>query len=135
MPDFVLDTGILIRHLRQRRGFTVLLERLAHEGELIIASFTRLEIIRGMRDHERERTMLLLDSLVTHPLDVPTADLAGELLRRQLARGKTIAGPDAVIGATAVVRNAALATTNPAHFPFEGVRVYSVDEQGAMRST
>lgn len=133
MAAFVLDTGVLIRHLRRRHGFKALMERLAQEGDLIVASFTRLEIVRGMRDHERERTMLLLNGLVTHPLDIPTADLAGELIRLQLARKKTIAGPDAVVGATALIRDAILVTTNPAHFPFEGLRVHKVDEQGTIQ--
>lgn len=134
MPAFVLDTGILIRHLRRRRGFRALMERLAREGDLIIASFTRLEVIRGMRNHERDQTMLLLNSLVSHALDIPTADLAGEFIRTQLARKKTIAGPDAVVGATAIINNAVLITTNPVHFALEGLNVYAVDEEGAVRS-
>ncbi len=108
------------------------MERLAHEGDLIVASFTRLEVIRGMREHERERTMLLLNSLLTHPLDVPTADRAGELMREQLARRKTIAGSDAVIAATAFICNAALVTINPAHFPSPGLKLYTVDERARI---
>ncbi len=130
MAAFVLDTGILIRHLRRRPGFKALMERLAQEGDLVIASFTRLEIIRGMRNHERERTLLLLNSLLTHPLDIPTTDRAGELIREQLARRTTIAGPDAIIAATAFIREAAVVTTNPRHFPFAGLKVYRVDEHG-----
>jgi predicted nucleic acid-binding protein len=132
MAAFVLDTGILIRHLRRRQGFKELLERLAREGDLVIASFTRLEIVRGMRDHERERTLRLLDSLITHPLDIPTADRAGELIRQQLTRRMTIAGPDAVIAATAFIRDAAVVTANPRHFPFAGLKVHRVDEHGAL---
>ena len=95
--------------------------------------FRSLEIIRGMRERERDRTLLLLNSLVTHPLDIPTADHAGELIREQLVRQKTIAGPDAVIAATALIRGAALVTTNPRHSPFPDLKVYKVDEHGMMR--
>ncbi len=132
MPGFVLDTGILIRHLRDRPGFKALLKRLAEEGDLIIASFTRLEIVRGMKDHERDRTFLLLNSLVTHPLDAATADRAGMLIRAELAHRRTVAGPDAVIAATALMAGATLVTTNPRHFSFPGSKVHGVGEQGVM---
>jgi predicted nucleic acid-binding protein len=93
MADYLLDTGILIRHLRNRPGYRELMYRLAQEGRLYIASFTRLEIVRGMRDHEREATFALLDALRTHPLDAPTADLAGEMIRAWQRKGITLSGP------------------------------------------
>lgn len=130
MPGFVLDTGIVIRHLRDRPGFKMLLRRLVEEGDLIIASFTRLEIVRGMRDHERERTFMLLNSLVTHPLDAATADRAGMLIRSELAHRRTLAGPDAVIAATALTANATLITTNPRHFSLPGLTLQAVDGRG-----
>jgi predicted nucleic acid-binding protein len=102
------------------------------EGDLIIASFTRLEVLQGMRSHERGRTLALLNALVTHPLDVPTTDRAAALIREQLGQRKTIAGPDAVIAATALVRDVALVTLNPRHFPFAGLTVQPVDERGAL---
>ena len=132
MAGFVLDTGILIRQLRDRPGFKALLKGLTEEGDLIIASFTRLEIIRGMKDHERERTFLLLNSLVIYPLDAATADRVGMLIRAEQARKRTVAGPDAVIAATALVAGAILVTTNPRYFSFPGLKVRGVDEQGAM---
>jgi predicted nucleic acid-binding protein len=130
MPGFVLDTGIIIRHLRDRPGFKTFLRGLAEEGDLIIASFTRLEIVRGMREHERERTFMLLNSLITHPLDAATADRAGMLIRSELAHRKTIAGPDAVIAATALMANATLVTANPRHFSVRGLTLQAVDERG-----
>ena len=128
----VLDTGILLRRIRNRPRFRELLIRLAQEGEVVIASYTRLELLRGMREHERERTLRLLDSLITHPLDVSTADLAGNLIRIWQQKGHTIGGPDVVIGATALQCGAHLITTNPRHFPYEDLRVYAVDEEGRV---
>ena len=81
MPAYLLDTGVLIRHLRNRSGYRELVLRLNQEGDLFISAFTRVEVLRGMRDHERERTYALLDSLATHPIDHATADQAGEWLR------------------------------------------------------
>jgi predicted nucleic acid-binding protein len=54
------------------------------------------------------------------------------LLRAQLAHRRTIAGPDAVIAATALEAGASLVTTNPRHFPFPGLKVRPVDERGFM---
>ena len=63
MPAYVLDTGVLIRHLRNRPGYRELLRRLNQEGDLYISAFTRVEVLRGMREHERKRTFALLDSM------------------------------------------------------------------------
>jgi len=130
MADYLLDTGILIRHLRNRPGYRELMYRLAQEGRLYIASFTRLEIVRGMRDHEREATFALLDALRTHPLDAPTADLAGEMIRAWQRKSITLSGLDAVIAASAIRCGAVLVTTNPRHFPMRELTVMGVDEEG-----
>jgi predicted nucleic acid-binding protein len=132
MPDHLLDTGILIRHLRNRTGYPDLLLRLNQAGELYISAFTRVEILQGMREHERERTFALLNSLLTHPLDRETADRAGEWLRLWQARGMTLGGPDAVIAASALQVGAALVTTNPRHFPMPELVVFAADENGQL---
>ena len=50
MRDHLLDSGILIRHLRNQRGYPELVNRLSDESEIYIASFTRLEVVRGMQE-------------------------------------------------------------------------------------
>lgn len=132
MADHLLDTGILIRHLRNRPGYRELMGRLADEGQLHIASFTRLEVIRGMHDHEREATLALLDALRTCPLDARTADQAGEMIRAWQKKGVIISGPDAVIAASALRCRAALVTTNPKHFPIPELTVLYADEEGHL---
>lgn len=133
MSAYLLDTGILIRHLRSRPGFPDLLQRLNQTGDLTISAFTRLEVVQGMRDHERERTMALLDSFITQPIDYQAADMAGEWIRTYRARGVTLSGPDALIAASAVQAGAALVTTNARHFPMAELSVLAVDEAGQMR--
>jgi len=132
MGDHLLNTGILIRHLRNQAGYRDLMARLAREGDVYIASFTRLEVVRGMRQHEREATFQLLDSLITHPLDSGTADLAGELIRTWRGQGITLHGPDAIIAASAIRTGATLVTTNPRHFPMEELPLLAVDEEGQL---
>jgi predicted nucleic acid-binding protein len=132
MADYLLDTGVLIRHLRNRPGYRDLVGRLVEEGLLYIASFTRLEVVRGMRNHEREATFALLDALRTYSLDAETADQAGEMIRAWLKKGITMSGLDAVIAASALRCRAALVTTNPKHFPMAKLTVLGADEEGNL---
>lgn len=132
MPTYLLDTGILIRHLRNCAGYRDLVQRLNRDGDLYISAFTRVEVLRGMRDHERERTLTLLDSFATQIIDRATADQAGEWLRFWEARGIILGGPDAVIAASAQQVGAALVTTNARRFPMLELVVLSVDEYGQI---
>lgn len=132
MPAYLLDSGILIRHLRNRPGYHALVKRLNSASDLYISAFTRTEVVRGMREHERERTFILLDGFTTHPIDRATADRAGELLRAWQARGVILGGPDAIIAASAIQVGAALVTTNARHFPMLELVVLSADEEGQL---
>ena len=132
MPAYLLDTGILIRHLRNRPGYPELIRRLNQAGDIYISALTRVEVLRGMREHERERTIALLDSFHTHAIDRATADQAGEWLRAWQARGVVLGGPDAVIAASALQVGAALVTTNARHFPMTELMVFAADENGKI---
>ena len=132
MPAYLLDTGILIRHLRNRPGYPELIRRLNQAGDIYISAFTRVEVLRGMREHERERTIALLDSFYTHAIDGTTADQAGEWLRAWQARGVVLGGPDAVIAASALQVGAALVTTNARHFSMTELMVFAADENGQI---
>jgi predicted nucleic acid-binding protein len=118
--------------LRNRAGYRELVQRLNREGDLYVSAFTRVEVLRGMRDHERERTVALLDSFVTQVIDRATADLAGEWLRSWQTRGIILGGPDVVIAASALQVGAALVTTHARHFPMPELCVLSVDESGLI---
>ncbi len=82
MPDYLLDSNVLIRHLRRHQSTTDLLAALILEGEVGIATITRTEIIEGMREREREKTLRLLDSMTAYSLTAEIADRAGDTMRR-----------------------------------------------------
>ncbi|MDP2993626.1 MAG: PIN domain-containing protein, partial [Anaerolineales bacterium] len=90
MSDYLLDSGILIRHLRDQIGYPELTNRLMDEADVYISAMTRLEIVRGMLDRERGETFDLLDSLETIPMTAEIADLAGEIIRSWRARGAVL---------------------------------------------
>jgi tRNA(fMet)-specific endonuclease VapC len=130
MPDYILDTGVLIRHLRNYQGYPELVDRLTGEGGVSISAMTRLEIVRGMRDREQGATFELLDSLETVNVTSSEADQAGELIRFWKAHGTIIGDADVIIAVSALQHELILVTTNPRHFPISGVTVLQADEQG-----
>jgi predicted nucleic acid-binding protein len=132
MSDHLLDSGILIRHLRDQRGYPELVDRLSDEAEIYIASFTRLEVVCGMHEREREKTFGLLDSFRTVPMTGEIADLAGELIYSWCTRGVILGDADAVIAASALNNGLTLVTTNARHFPIPGLLVLQADEAGVL---
>lgn len=124
MPDYLLDSNVLIRHLRRHQSTTDLLAALILEGQVGIATISRTEIIEGMREHEREKTLRLLDSMIAYPLTIEVADRAGDYVRRYREQGVILSKPDAIIGATAAHHDLILVIYNTKHFPMPDVRLY-----------
>jgi tRNA(fMet)-specific endonuclease VapC len=132
MSASLLDTSILIRYLRKAPGYLDMLQRLGLEGSLVISAITRLEVVRGMREHERQETFALFGSLETAPVNAEIADLAGELILSWHERGVILGDMDAIIAASALIGGLPLVTTNPKHFPMPDLTVLQVDENGQM---
>ncbi len=132
MNDYLLDTNILILYLRKTSGYYELLDTLAQDDVLYISAMTRLEIIRGMRDHEKNGTLALLNSLETLEITIEVADKAGELIRTWRTQGVILEDADAIIAATALNHTLVLVTTNIKHFPMKDLVVYGVDKRGKM---
>jgi predicted nucleic acid-binding protein len=134
MSDHIFDTNILIRYLRKTAGYKDLLHDVERKGWVFISAMTRLEIVRGMRERERDDTFDLLNSLETIPVSLELADLAGELIRSWRGRGITLGDADAIIAATALQHGLTLVTTNPKHFPMPELVIFQADEQGNLSS-
>ena len=132
MSDYVLDSGILIRHLRDQRGYPELVDHLTDKADVYISAMTRLEVVRGMRDREREDTFNLINSLETISITGELADSAGEIIRSWRGRGITLSDADAIIAATAIHHGLTLVTTNAKHFPMPELTVFQADEQGSL---
>jgi predicted nucleic acid-binding protein len=130
MPDYILDTGVLIRHLRDYSSYPELVNRLTNEGGVFISAMTRLEVVRGMREREKNATFELLNSLETANVTRWNADQAGELIRSWRTRGVTLGDADALIAASALQHELSLVTTNPKHFPMPELTVLQADEEG-----
>lgn len=119
----VVDTSVLVDHLRRVPAATALLGEATASGTQLFGSVvSRVELLRGMRSDERRVTWGLLDTLDWIDVSVGLADLAGNTARRYRASHRSIDPADFMIAATAEALNAQLWTLNVRHFPmFDGL--------------
>lgn len=119
----VVDTSVLIDHLRGNELARAALRAAAEDGERLAASvLTRVEILAGLRPAEEPATEALLSSLDWVDVDAALADHAGRLANRYLRSHPVVDPVDYVVAATARHLSAKLWTRNLKHFPmFDGL--------------
>jgi predicted nucleic acid-binding protein len=128
--DYLLDTNVLVLALRSTPKALDFLDELDRKKKRVCISVaTRTEILAGMRPHEEERTMELLDSLENLPVDEALADRAGRLIYQYARQGIQFSFPDALIVATSLHHDLTLATTNPKHFPRPDLRLHPLGSE------
>lgn len=118
----LIDTSVLIDHLRGDQRATTFLTAAATAHELWSVTVVRTEVLAGMRPREEPATRALLDALRWRTVDVEVADRAGALARRYLRSHSGVDTVDFVVAAAAQVLGARLCTANVKHFPmFRGL--------------
>ena len=128
MAKLLLDTGVVLRHLRGHQPTVALLRSVGRSGRLAIATVTRVEVHAGMHPHERYVTQKLLSRYVAFDLDRVVADLAGGLVEYGRRSQQAIDVPDAIIAATALVQRLTLVTYNTNHFVnISGLSLYPIE--------
>ena len=117
--DFLLDTGIIIGHLRNVKRAHDLLDHLEEIGEISVSAITYMEILILCRPHEEEATLLFFDRVPPITIGREVAHKAALLIRKY----PTVFGkknprqyPDALIAATAWKEGSTLVTLNTSHF-------------------
>lgn len=113
----LVDTDVLIAHLRGREQARAWLRQARTQGPLAVSAVSIAELTGGMRSVERRGVWNLLSVLRAQPVTELVGRRAGELMRtyRQSHSGVGIA--DYLIAATAEHHGAELATLNVRHFP------------------
>jgi predicted nucleic acid-binding protein len=126
MSRFLLDSDVIIWHLRGRREVTEVLRDLQRFGLPGCSALSVLEIQLGVKKGEEEKTERFLRSLRIFDVDMEIALKAAQLIRRYKARGLTLDLPDSVIAATCMLHDLILVTYNRKHYPISEIKFHSL---------
>ena len=119
MKNVLVDTDILINFLRGREKARTFLSSLINESVIYCSVITVAEIFAGMKEHEREKTTDLLDSLNIIDVTREIAEKAGTY--KNSIKSHELELDDCFIAATAFARNAVIATGNGKHYPMNDI--------------
>ena len=123
MSDYLIDSDVLIWHLRGQPDVIALLANLAETGDLGISAVSVLEVQAGARPAEQGRTNTFLEGFTCFAVDREIANQAGVYIRTYRGKGATLDFADSLVAATAVVHNLTLVTRNTSHYPMPEVQV------------
>lgn len=113
----LVDSDVLIAHLRGYRQARDWLVQARHDGPVTISVVSVVEVTGGMRSAERPAVWRLLSAFRIEATTEVVARRAGELMRRHRRGHSGIGLGDYLIAATAEVNGLNLATLNVRHFP------------------
>lgn len=123
----VVDTSVLIAHLRGSKEATDLLLGAEGHDDIQVPALVAWELWKGTSTPaERERVGLLLGDLTIDPMTGGIARLAGELHVAHRERGSERPAWDLLIAAHALFHGAALATADRDFAEMEGLRILRV---------
>jgi len=117
----LFDTDILIDHLRYIAGAKTALLKFTRENNSI-SVLTAGEILFGMREEEKNRTMDLLNRFIAIPVDQSMVNLAYDI--KSKARGHKLELYDCIIAATSILHGQTLVTRNAKHYPDKRLRLF-----------
>ena len=125
MNGILVDSDVLIDILRQRKlDMTLVWRQVIRSAEPIFYSpVSQAEIRQGMRESEKLSIDRLFEFLTCLPIDDGIGQLAGDYLRA-FGKSHALELGDALIAATAMLRETALWTHNRKHFPMRGVQLF-----------
>lgn len=116
----LIDTDILINFLRGREKARAYLSSQINEATIYCSVITVAEIYAGMKEHEREATARLIDSLNIINVNREIAEKAGSYKSGHKSHNLEL--DDCLIAASAFVKNAGLATGNEKHYPMKDIQ-------------
>ncbi len=118
MKRFLVDSDVLIWHLKGRQKELKLLQKLSHKGDLYISVVSITEIRAGLTIDVRKTILKLKDTFKTVAISDDIAEIAGAF--RQKYRLEVA---DMLIAASAVLTNSILVTYNKKHFPMREIKL------------
>ena len=131
----LVDTGIIIRHLRNDNRANKLLDYLESKGDIKVSVITLMEILIGCRSQEEEdNSLLLFDRVLPISTNRDIAAKAALLIKKYpdvFGKGIQRGAPDAIIAATAWNDNRAMITLNTKQFAkitISEVKINAIDQ-------
>lgn len=125
MAKYILDTTLLIDHLRGRNDAQELVDALASEGHRLgVCCVSVAELYSGLGPDEQETASDLTDSLEYFEVSLGAAREAGRYRYESARRGTTLSTSDTLIAATAIEEDAILITDNIKDFPMREIRLF-----------
>jgi predicted nucleic acid-binding protein len=124
VTKYLLDTTVLIGHLRGRPEVVRLINDLASQGhQLGICGISLAELYSGLNPSERASADRLTDVLDFFQVSRESAKQAGCYLEESSRQGWTLTATDAILAATAIAEEAILITADARNFPIEDLQV------------
>jgi len=111
----LVDTTVVIDLLRGAQPAVDWADSI--ERRLVASEVTRVEVLRGLRSHERGAAERLFAAFRWEGVDESISRRAGELGRRWRRSHRAIGLADLLIASTAIEFDAELATSNVRHYP------------------
>lgn len=125
MSRFLLDSDIIIWHLRGRGEVTEMLRDIQRFGLPSCSALSVLEVQVGVKKGEEEYTDQFLKSLKMFDVNWEIANRAAHLIREYSTKGITINLSDAIIASTCILHDVILVTRNKRHYPFREIKFHS----------
>ena len=127
MAKYLLDTTVIIDHLRGNKKVDSHLEEIGQRGDIAGCCCINIaETYAGMREKEKEKTDRFIGSLYYFEVTRRIAKLAGGLRQKYTKKGKTLATTDVIIAATAITYGLTLITKNVKHYPFPELEIEEI---------
>jgi predicted nucleic acid-binding protein len=126
MSKFLLDSDVIIWHLRGRKEVTEMLRDLQRFDLPACSALSVLEVQLGVKKGEEDKTDRFLRSLRTIDVNRDVANMAAKLIREHRAKGVTLDLPDAVIAGSCILYDLILVTYNTKHYPISELRFHPV---------
>lgn len=112
----LIDTGILIEHIRKKDKIQTSFFQLNEEYELGISMMTAFEFLIGKNEKNTELIEVLMENLSIFPWDEHSMQVAVQIYQDLKKRNQLIEIPDIIIASTAIALDIPLATRNRNHF-------------------
>lgn len=124
MSRFLLDSDVMIWHLRGRKEITEMLRDLQRFGVPACSALSVIEVQLGVKKGEEDKTDRFLGSLRVFDVNREIANHAALLIRRYKAKGIRMEVPDGVIASTCILNDLILVTYNTKHYPIPDLKFH-----------